>query len=185
MMMNVTLHEATEEDLPIAKNLVPYYIYDMSEYLGWPCTADGRFDGCDKLPSYWKEPGKHAFMLRAGQEIVGFALVRGNHDEDDVDYSIGEFFILRKFRGQGVGECIARQLFDRFRGRWEVEQLARNEPAIAFWRKIIDRYTGGRFDERERESPWGEMNVIRFRNDGSSQQTNPADSSGRGGLKKG
>lgn len=168
-MIEVTLHEATDRDLPIARNLVPYYIYDMSEYMGWPCTADGRFDGCDRLPSYWEEPGKHAFMLRAGQEIAGFALVRGNHEEEDVDCSIAEFFVLRKFRGQGTGERIARQLFDRFPGRWEVEQLALNQPAIAFWRKVIGRYTDGRFEEREGESRWGKMNVIRFRNDRASQ----------------
>jgi len=163
--MEMTLHEADDQDLAVARHLVPYYIYDMSEHLGWPCTADGRFDGCDELPSYWEELGKHAFMLRVGKEIAGFALVRGDHEEDDVDYSIGEFFVLRKFRGQGAGECIARQLFDRFRGRWEVAQLARNEPAMEFWRKVIGRYTGGRSEELERESPWGQMNVIRFRND--------------------
>ena len=166
--MEVTLHDATDRDLAIARNLVPYYIYDMSEHLGWACTADGRFDGCDELPSYWAEPGKHAFMLRAGQEIAGFALVRGNHEEEDVDYSIGEFFVLRKFRGRRAAERIARQLFDRFPGRWEVQQLARNAPALAFWRKVIARYTDHRFNEHVRESPWGEMNVIRFQNDGSS-----------------
>jgi len=168
-MMGVTLHEATDQDLPIAKNLVPYYIYDMSEYLGWACTPDGRFDGCDELPSYWEEPGKHAFMLRAGKEIAGFALVRGNHEEEDIDFSIGEFFVLRKFRGRGVGERIARQLFDRFRGRWKVAQLARNTPALAFWRKVIGRYTSGEFHECEEDSPWGEWNVILFRNDISSR----------------
>jgi predicted acetyltransferase len=164
-MMDVTLHEATDRDLPIARNLVPYYIYDMSEHLGWACAADGRFDGCDMLPTYWEEPGKHAFMLRACEEIAGFALVRGNHEEEDIDYSIAEFFVLRKFRGRGTGERIARQLFDRFVGRWEVEQLVLNRPAIAFWRKVIDRYTGAGFEEHERESRWGKMNVIRFRND--------------------
>ncbi len=40
IMMEVTLHEATDQDLAIAKNLVPYYIYDMSEHLGWPCTLE-------------------------------------------------------------------------------------------------------------------------------------------------
>lgn len=77
----------------------------------------------------------------------------------------GEFFVLRKFRGAGVGERIARQLFDRFRGRWEVQRLARNTPALAFWRKVIGRYTDGRFQESDGPSPWGQMNVIRFRND--------------------
>ena len=46
----VTLHEAAERDLPVARNLVPYYIYDMSEHTGWPCTSDGRFDGCKASP---------------------------------------------------------------------------------------------------------------------------------------
>ena len=176
--MRVTLQQATDEDLPIAGNLVPYYIYDMSEHLGWPCTADGRFDGCDKLPSYWREPGKHAFMLRAGQEIAGFALVRGDHDEGDLDYSIGEFFVLRKFRRQGTGERIARELFDQFPGRWEVQQLARNTPALAFWRKVIARYTRGSLNEQARQSPWGEMNVIRFSNDGASQPATAPDDRG-------
>ena len=174
-MPEVRLHEATDQDLTIVKNLVRYYIYDMSEHLGWACTPDGRFDGCDKLPTYWSEPGKYAFMLRVGDELAGFALVRGNHEEDDIDYSIGEFFVLRKFRGRGVGERIARQLFDRFRGRWKVAQLQRNKPAIAFWRKVISRYTNGEFRQCKEDSPWGERNVVLFRNDISSQTNAPAD----------
>ncbi len=162
--MNVTLHEAIDQDLPIAKNLVPYYVYDMSEHLGWPCTAEGKFDGCDELESYWQNDGRYAFMLRAGEELAGFALIRADHEEPDVDYSVGEFFVLRKFRGQGVGEQIARQLFDRFRGQWEVSQLAGNKPALAFWRKVISRYSGSNVEEQEGESPWGQMNVIRFQN---------------------
>src|SRR5687767_11155220 len=120
--MNVTLHEATSADLPVVKNLVPYYIYDMSVHMGWRCGADGRFDGCDGIGTYWSEGGKHAFVLRCGEERAGFALVRGDHNEPDVDYSIAEFFVLRKFRGRGAGERIARQLFDRFRGRWRIDQ---------------------------------------------------------------
>ena len=162
--MNIILHKATDQDLPIAKNLVPYYIYDMSEYLGWPCTAEGRFGGCDDFESYWQNAGRHAFILRAAGELVGFALIRADHDEPDLDYSVGEFFVLRKFRGQGVGEKIARQLFDRFRGQWEVSQLATNQPALAFWRKVISRYSDSNFKEEKEESPWGQMNVIRFGN---------------------
>ena len=162
--MDVTLHEATSDDLPVVKNLVPYYIYDMSEHMGWPCRADGRFDGCDGIETYWTEVGKHAFMLRHGKEWAGFALVRANHEGPDIDYSIAEFFVLRKFRGRGVGERIARQLFDRFRGRWRVEQLADNRPAVAFWRKVISRYCSGKFEQRTAQSEWGTMNVLLFCN---------------------
>ncbi len=164
-MTSVTVHQATEEDLPVVMNLLSYYIYDMSEYMGWACMPDGRFGGCDELRSHWSEAEKHAFILRADAEPAGFALVRGCPEDEGVDYSIAEFFVLRKFRHRGVGQRVAGQLFDRFRGRWKVAQLAPNTPAIAFWRKVIGRYTGGQFREGTEESPWGERNVIRFRND--------------------
>jgi predicted acetyltransferase len=163
--MDVTLHEATPADLPVVKNLVPYYIYDMSEHLGWACTADGRFDGCDDLESYWHGPGRHAFVLRAGQEPSGFALILAEHDEPDVDFSVTDFFVLRKFRGRGVGQRIAHELFDRFPGRWKVEQFAENKPAVAFWQKVIDRYCRGQFEQRSGQSHCGPLNVLLFRSD--------------------
>ena len=162
-MADVSLCNAADADLAVVKNLVPFYVYDMAEHTGWACTQDGRFDGCDGIESYWSEPGKHAFMFKAGDEWAGFGLVRANHEEPDIDCSIGEFFVLRKFRSQGHGGRLARELFDRFRGRWLVEQLADNRPAIAFWRKVIGRYAD--YIESSRRSPWGRMNSIRFRND--------------------
>jgi predicted acetyltransferase len=160
--MKVTLHAAKRNHLPVVKNLVPYYVYDMSEHLGWPCRPDGRFDGCDGIEMFWTERGKHAFVLRAGREWAGFALVRGEDGRDDVDYSIAEFFVLRKFRRKGVGERVARQLFDRFQGRWRVEYLADNAPAAEFWTKSVDRYSGGRFEKRRRKSGSGPTIALRF-----------------------
>src|ERR1700722_9383367 len=113
----VLLHKATAADLPVVKQLVPYYIYDMSEHMGWPCTADGRFDGCDDLETYWSEPGKHAFILRAGDEPAGFVLILAKHDDPAIDFSVTDFFVMRKFRGHGVGERAARRLFDQFPGQ--------------------------------------------------------------------
>jgi len=165
--MDVVLHKARGEDLPVVKNLVPYYIYDMSEHMGWPCTREGRFDGCDGIERYWEDEGKHAFMLRCGDEPAGFTMVRGDHNKDQqIDYSIAEFFVVRKFRGDGVGERIARELFDRFRGRWLVEYLAKNKPAAAFWRKVIGRYCGGEFQQKTRWSEWGMMHVLVFESRG-------------------
>jgi predicted acetyltransferase len=163
---NITLCNATPDDLPRVKNLVPYYIYDMSEHMGWPCTADGRFDGCNGMEKYWSDAGKHAFMLRVGDdadgEIAGFVLVLADNAEADVDFSITEFLVLRKFRRRGVGERVARELFQRFRGRWKVEQLAANTPAVAFWTTVITRFTGGRFERGSADSECGSLNVLRF-----------------------
>ncbi len=38
-------------------------------------------------------------------------------------------------------------LFERFRGRWEIFELPRNERAIRFWRRVVGEFSGGRFTE--------------------------------------
>jgi len=160
----LTLHDATPADLPVIRNLSSYYVYDLSEHTGWSCNPDGRFDGCDDLESYWRTPGRHAFVLRAGEELAGFVLILADGTQPGVDFSVTDFFVMPKFRGRGEGERIARQLFDRFRGRWKVEQFAANKPAVAFWREVIDRYSGGRFEESSTESRSGTLNVLSFNN---------------------
>jgi predicted acetyltransferase len=60
---------------------------------------------------------------------------------------IAEFFILRKYRHKGVGEYIARTIFDQFTGNWQVAQITENIAATAFWRKVIARYTLDNFQE--------------------------------------
>jgi hypothetical protein len=51
--MNIQVLEAAEEDFPVVQNLVRFYVYDMSESMGWPCPEDGLYGGCDDLPEYW------------------------------------------------------------------------------------------------------------------------------------
>jgi predicted acetyltransferase len=60
---------------------------------------------------------------------------------------MAEFFVLRKYRRQGVGELAAREIFGRFTGPWEIRQRDANIGAVTFWRRVIDRYTGGQFRE--------------------------------------
>jgi len=34
--------------------------------------------------TYWKEEEKYPLLLKSGDEIAGFALVRGNHEEKEI-----------------------------------------------------------------------------------------------------
>jgi predicted acetyltransferase len=111
--------------------------------------ADGRFHLVD-LDRYWTEADHHPFLIRADGRLAGFALVAPTADfvAGATGHAIAEFFILRVWRRQGVGERAAQALFARFPGAWWVAQNVQNEPAQAFWRTVIDRYTGGRFDDQ-------------------------------------
>jgi predicted acetyltransferase len=147
--MHVELLPATPADKPALGNLIELYEYDFTEYTGDDVGTDGRF-GYRYLDAYFAEPGRHPLLIRADGRLAGFVLVRraASADGDGEVSDMGEFFVMRKYRRQGVGSEAARRAFDLFPGRWEVREMAANLPACAFWRRIIGDYTAGRFDQR-------------------------------------
>jgi predicted acetyltransferase len=128
--------------------LFELYVYDLSEVLGIDVGGGGRFR-TPSLDAYWTDPRCHAFLIRVDERLAGFALVqeRSRLTGDEAVCDVAEFFVMRRYRRHGIGERVAGWLFDRFRGPWEVRQKAENHAAIAFWRRAIGRYTGGRFEE--------------------------------------
>jgi predicted acetyltransferase len=59
-----------------------------------------------------------------------------------------EFFVSRAQRRHGIGREAVVLLLDRFAGRWQIGEPQGNVAAIAFWRSVVSRYTGGRYRER-------------------------------------
>jgi predicted acetyltransferase len=100
---------------------------------------------------YWVEPERSPFLVRANGNLAGFVLVaRYNYLSGEKDsWVLVEFFIMRKYRHMGVGEHVARHIFDRFPGNWQVAQITENQNATAFWRKVITRYTHADYQEHE------------------------------------
>jgi predicted acetyltransferase len=97
---------------------------------------------------YWDEPGRFPFLIQVDGKVAGFVLARISRDEAGVDtHHIAEFFVMRKYRRQKVGQAAARMIFDAFPGAWRVSQIPENLPAQAFWRKVIGEYTQGKFAE--------------------------------------
>ncbi len=144
--MEVEIIEAGEDLKGVVMNLALYYAHDFTEFVGFRCPDDGLFR-TGHWDKYWCEPDRWAFLVRVDGEPAGFVLVGPDGSQPESQYDVGEFFIMRKFRGRGIGQRVAFSIFGRFPGRWEVRQLVQNPPATAFWRKVIDRYTGGDFRE--------------------------------------
>jgi predicted acetyltransferase len=178
--MNIDIVEATAEDFRVVENLVPYYIYDMSEYMGWDCNTEGRWGGCDELPDYWKEGDHHPFMIKVDQKVAGFAMIRRYPDEP-ARYEVGEFFVARKFKGKQIGKRSAFWLFGAFPGKWIVRVLNDNTGARSFWDRVIHEYTGGDVAQTEEQyvcphSGTWQMQFYRF--ESRSQQDAQADCRG-------
>jgi len=138
--MNIELKKASESDYKIIKNLVPYYIYDMSEYMGWDPNGNGHYCGCDELQEYWEKDNHYPYIILADSKIAGFAMVRPYPNELERT-EIGDFFVLRKFKRQEIGKTAAFKLFNLHQGNWLVRVLDSNTGARIFWEKVIKEYT--------------------------------------------
>jgi predicted acetyltransferase len=147
--MNLEIQTAQITDKPALRNLLQLCLHDYSEFNGENVDEHGIFD-YGYLDYYWTEPGRYAFLARLDGKLAGFVLVR-QPDPNQAAYHIAEFFILRKYRGHGLGRQVAIWVFDHFAGQWMVSQETGNLPAQAFWRKIITFYTAGNFTETFRD----------------------------------
>ena len=152
----ISLDPASAAERPVLENLFQLYAYDWSE-LGWlEVGGDGRFAD-PALDAYWLEGHHHPFLIRVDGRLAGFALVaaRSRLTGEPGVFDMAEFFVMRKYRRQGVGFAAASAAFDRFRGRWEIRQRDENVAATMFWRRVIARYTGGSYQEvRCNDATW-------------------------------
>jgi len=166
--MQVELREAAIEQLPIMQRMGSYYVYDMSEYVGgepgWEFPDTGDYE-CDDFRPHFEDPQASPFFIRVDGELAGFAIVNRQGSEPEADYNMAQFFVLRKFKGRGVGAQAARECFQRFRGVWNVMVIPQNVGAHAFWKRTISVFTDSEFQEtRCRVAHLGnsEQDVFRF-----------------------
>jgi len=173
--MNVTTTLSTADDAYIVKNLFPLYVHDLSEFSGERPNVHGVLEpGAvatlsaqgDVQDVWWRKPDAlFPFIIRLDGGVAGFAFVaRPPHVPESVDQVLNEFFLVRAYRGMGIGEQAAGQIFNRFPGRWQLEVLAKNFPAQAFWRRILREHTGNQFEERSAQTDAGPRHIYRFKN---------------------
>ena len=140
----VEVIRASPEQEPILANLFELYAHDFSEFIELELGPDGRF-GNSRLPSYWTDPGRHPFLVRAGGRWAGFVLVRrGSEISGDAEvWDMADFFIVRGHRRLGVGKRAAHEIWRMFPGRWEVRVMGRNQGAKGFWERAAGEFVGG------------------------------------------
>ena len=154
-MSKIVLTTATIDDYPTIQNLARFYVYDMSRSCGftssdWACPADGLYESFD-FRIYFEDPTREAFVVKVDDELAGFILLNKLGTEPTTDWNIGEFFILARFQGKGVGAFAAHQLWNKYPGIWEIRVIPENTPALGFWRKAVMSFTGGNYQEQLKE----------------------------------
>jgi predicted acetyltransferase len=138
--LSVEIIEITEKDRIVLQNLMSLYLHDMSEFADFlNLCSDGTFKYQD-LHLYWEKEELSAFLIVVDSLVAGFILSnKPPYIPDDCDISIQEFFILKKYRGRGIGFLAASRFFEKFPGRYLIAQLISNKPAIGFWQSVYKK----------------------------------------------
>lgn len=152
-MAVISIDKATIEEKSVLRNLMELYNYDFTEFDPEDVNEHGLY-GYKYFDHYWTDEGRYPFLVRVDGKYAGFALVRVIEFGYDIyTFSMAEFFVMKKYRKTGVGKYIAMELFNKFKGKWKVAVIEENKPAQLFWRKVVQEYTGGKFEE-VREEGW-------------------------------
>lgn len=165
-MSHVILERVGAERAETLANLFQFYVHDFADF--WrerraEFGEDGRYPLYPPLVRYWTEPDRECFLIRADGQIAGFALLdREGHSGLPVDWNMGEFFVARHYRREGVGRAAALAAFRAHPGRWEVAVARRNAPAQAFWRGVCQEAASGEVATREQGDERWDGLVLNF-----------------------
>lgn len=135
--MTVSLNPVSKYEKHILHNLYSLYLHDLSEFTdGLDISTNGSFE-FDSFELIWEREGLTPYFFKKDMEIVGFLLLLERPFlTKDYDYSINDIFMLKKFRRKGIALSLLEELFKQKKGRYFVVELAKNGPAVLFWRNI-------------------------------------------------
>lgn len=146
--MKLELLEAKEKDKNVIYNLMQLYTYELSFFedntTNFELLENGLFKINKYIDLYWKEEERHPYILKCDGKIAGFVLERFN--EEGIN-EIAEFFVLNKYRQYGVGTFMANEMFNKYKGKWEIRTLLKNKRAQDFWRRVIRNASNGIYEE--------------------------------------
>ncbi len=150
-------------------NMMQLYIHDFSEFWAGETRgelqADGRFPEYP-LDSYWTgDPRRVPLVIERAGAPIGFALLNEHmHSGLPADWSMAEFFIVRKHRRGGTGTAAATLIFDAYPGQWDVAVARRNVAAHAFWGRVTAAHPrASAHEELDRNDALWNGAVFRFR----------------------
>jgi predicted acetyltransferase len=149
-----------DERLPLYR-MLELYQHDLSDIWDQDLDTHGEY-GYD-LNRYWKDSDCWPYLFLVEGKLAGFALVDRRVRIPGDDFWMDQFFVLKKYRRQGIGNAAASAVLDTHPGYWQVGQMPANLAAQAFWRCLVGSYTRNGYTEEQLTTGWWQGYVQRFR----------------------
>ena len=146
--MSFEIYDAKENEKEIILNLMQLYTYELSffedETTNFQLLDSGLYAMSKYIELYWKEENRHPYILKFNGNLAGFVLERFNEENHN---EIAEFFVINKYRKLGAGTFMAKEMFKKYKGKWEIRTLLKNKRAQEFWRKVVKSASNGIYEE--------------------------------------
>jgi predicted acetyltransferase len=144
--MDISIVPVKIGEKEILRNLLEKYDYEFSQYDNRDVNDLGLY-GYDYLDYYWTEENRFPFFVKVNGKLAGFIMVNDYLESKiNTNYTLSEFFIMYKYRRQGIGKYVVNNIFNKFKGKWQLKFHPKNEVSKNFWLKTIDEYTKGKYE---------------------------------------
>jgi predicted acetyltransferase len=158
--MDIQIVLVNKGEKEILRNLLEKYEYEVSQYNQRDVNDLGLF-GYDYLDNYWLEENRFPYFIKVDKKLAGFIMVNNYRELNvETEYSIGEYFIVYKYRKIGIGKYVINYIFNKYKGKWQLTYLPENEIAKKFWNKIVNEYTNGKYETHKIKTKYGTIEDV-------------------------
>jgi predicted acetyltransferase len=129
--MNIFLEKVKEENKDILFRLLQYSLYEESANDLNEINEDAIFE-YEYFNSYFTDDDRDAYFIREldTNKILGFAMINTYMQVFESGHSIAEFMVIPKYRRNHIGEKVAFELFDKYRGNWGISPSCNSDSAF-------------------------------------------------------
>ena len=121
-------------------------MHDITASLAMDVNEHGLFE-YNEIDYYFNNEANHfAYFIKVDNQYAGFILIDNNFmvlEKKENNYDMSEMFVLNAYKNKGIGKKVAFQIFNQYRGNWEIKPVPRSEGAKKFWERTIKEYTNG------------------------------------------
>jgi predicted acetyltransferase len=142
--MDYEIIKVEKKDKDKLYRLLQYALYDGSQYIDNEIDEDCLFE-YGWFDNYFTDDDRDAYFIKNGNKYLGMVMVNENLKFNEEGKCIAEFLIMPRFRRHHIGKKVAYDVFEMFKGDWEVQPMENNPTAYAFWKNIINEYTNGNY----------------------------------------
>ena len=156
-LKNITLRPVAAGEEGALAQLFQLYCHDNAAWSGEDVLADGRYDVCNAgLAEYVHAPGHTAVWIEADGALAGFFITEPGMAGTLAVQEFSDFFILRKYRRQGLALEVVRRVLLGSDTTWLVAMFHADAAANAFWRQAFARLPFARVE------PWQDAGLPQF-----------------------